>query len=291
MAPWLVESIEAFLAERAGELKYLRLGWFGGEPLLAQGLVLRLSEFAKALMPEGHFISGMSTNGYLLDVPMMKDLTHVGVRTFQVSVDGYGAHHDANRMRRNGAGSFERIWRNLRALRACSLEFNINVRVHFSPSNIEHVRSFTDILKEEFGGDPRFQIFFKTIEQLGGENDEDIEVYSSEEARAVKADLMQRLDGTMPDVLPTGSCYICYAGKPNAFVIRRDGRVVKCTVGLDDDRNQIGRMLPGGQMKLKNDLIRPWMQGAVSLDPGFLSCPRARLIAAEVARAAEPVDA
>ena len=280
MKPALVESIKTLITRRAPELDYLRLGWFGGEPLLAHDIVIDLSRHARDLAAEHpglEFVSGMSTNGYLLDAAMMERLTEAGVGSFQVSIDGFGDHHDRTRVSRAGGGTFERIWANMLELRAGDLDFAINLRVHYSRDNIDHVFEFTDRLKDEFGGDPRFRIFFKTIEQLGGPNDAELNVYGHREAAEVKARLMERLEGTMPDVLPASACYICYAGKPNAFVIRRDGRIVKCTVGLDDPHNLVGRMGPDGRMTLVGDTLKPWLKGAVELDPAFLRCPRSKM--------------
>lgn len=280
MKPELVESIRTLIDRRAPELDYLRLGWFGGEPLLAHDIVIDLSSHARDLAAryaDLEFVSGMSTNGYLLDAAMMEKLLQAGVGSFQVSIDGFGEHHDRTRVSRAGGGTFERIWANMLELRASDLDFAINLRVHYSRDNINHVFEFTDQLKAEFGGDPRFRIFFKTIEKLGGDNDSDLNVYGWKEAAEVKARLMERLEGRMDDVLPSTACYVCYAGKPNAFVIRRDGRIVKCTVGLDEPENLVGRMGQDGTMTLTAETLKPWLKGAVDLDPAFLRCPRSKM--------------
>lgn len=282
MKPDLVESIKSLLEKRSPELDFLRIGWFGGEPLLTHKLVVEISTFAQRLSernPCMTFVSGMSTNGYLLDVEMMERLTSAGVTAFQVSIDGTAEQHDRLRVKRNGEGTFERIWTNLLALKASSLDFVINIRVHYSKDNIDNVITFTDDLRENFADDPRFNIFFKTIEKLGGKNDDTLNVYDSAQAEDIKNILMQRLGGTIRDAMPSNSCYVCYAGKPNAFVIRHDGRIVKCTVGLDDPENLVGQMRPGGRMEIINETLRPWLEGAVNLDADFLRCPRAKLSA------------
>jgi len=42
--------------------------------------------------------------------------------------------------------------------------------------------------------------------------------------------------------------YICYASKANSLVIRADGRIAKCTVALNDERNHIGDLKPDGSL-------------------------------------------
>ena len=278
MHPELIDSIKILIAKRSVELGYLRIGWFGGEPLLAHAVVLDISNFVNKLSKEKKgfkYVSGMSTNGYLLDCDMMSKLIDVGVTAYQVSLDGSADLHDRQRIRRNGGPTFDRIWRNLVELKSSDLEFVINLRVHYSHDNIEEIKNFTDILREQFSADRRFRIFFKTIEKLGGRNDGELNVCSHEEARRIKSGLLHRLGTSMEDAMPESKCYICYAGKPNAFVIRRDGRVVKCTVGLDDPQNLVGYLQPGGRMEIIDQAVRPWLEGAVKLDADFLRCPRA----------------
>jgi uncharacterized protein len=42
-------SIRQLLAYRAGDLRHLSIGWFGGEPLLEAAAVLEISRFARNL--------------------------------------------------------------------------------------------------------------------------------------------------------------------------------------------------------------------------------------------------
>jgi uncharacterized protein len=78
----------------------------------------------------------------------------------------------------------------------------------------------------------------------------------------------------------------CYAARANSFVIRSDGRVGKCTVALDDDRNTVGHLSADGRLILDASRIRPWIRGLVSLDPTELHCPLINLPAQGV-----PADA
>src|SRR5690606_22612548 len=70
-----------------------------------------------------------------------------------------------------------------------------------------------------------------------------------------------------------GEPYICYAAKANSLLIRADGRIGKCTVALDDDRNTIGSLRPDGTIEIDNEKLRPWLRGIESLDEQDLGCP------------------
>jgi uncharacterized protein len=66
---------------------------------------------------------------------------------------------------------------------------------------------------------------------------------------------------------------VCYAAKPNAWVVRSDGALAKCTVGLDDPRNHVGDLRPDGSLAVRDELVRPWLRGWVDGDALSLHCP------------------
>lgn len=69
------------------------------------------------------------------------------------------------------------------------------------------------------------------------------------------------------------SGYVCYAAKPNAWVIRANGRLARCTVGLEDPQNDVGSILPDGSLDVQADRVRPWLRGWADGDAMSLHCP------------------
>jgi uncharacterized protein len=69
------------------------------------------------------------------------------------------------------------------------------------------------------------------------------------------------------------SAGVCYAAQPNAFVVRSNGRLAKCTVALADKRNDIGSLTSDGRMKLDKGRLSPWHAGWNMDDPAQLACP------------------
>jgi len=278
MSREIIDAIKALIKSRTLGLEHLRIGWFGGEPLLVKDIILEISSYAMSLVeinPRLFFDSGMSTNGYLLTNETAEQLISNGVTEFQVSLDGPASYHDKVRLRRDGKGTFDRIWRNLLDLKYSSLEFKINLRVHFSKDNIEVIDNLIKDLKANFNNDHRFQIFFKSIVPLGGKNDASLNCFNDEEAYRVIQDFKSRLGKGIYTFMNEESPYICYAGRPTSFVIRHDGRLAKCTVGLDEPENQIGYLRKNGTLEIDQGKIQPWFKGAVSLDREILRCPRA----------------
>jgi len=275
-----VDSIKMLISKRAPELSQLRIGWFGGEPLLAKEIVYEISNHAlqeakryKNLL----FESGMSTNGYLLDLETAKRLIEYGVNEFQISLDGPSEIHNKTRVKKDGTGTFDKIYSNLLELKNSSLLFKINIRIHMSKEASSYLDAFVASVSEEFSNDDRFRIFLKTIDQLGGDNDEDIGIITGDE----KVELEHRLSNIVKknnvELINPGSSYICYAARPTSFVIRHNGNLVKCTIGLDDEENQIGKLTDDGKLEIYQHKMRPWLEGAVKLDRGKLQCPRRTL--------------
>ncbi|MEA3060336.1 MAG: uncharacterized protein QOJ94_117 [Sphingomonadales bacterium] len=300
----VIAGIERFMDRRIPELTTFGINWFGGEPLMAKAIVLRLSSYASRLCKE-HGVSlqgGMTTNAYILDFDLFEELLSYDQRFFQITLDGWQEGHDALRRRANGRPTFERIWENLTATRRSRENFNIMIRVHVRRDNQESLETLIDNLAAAIGGDPRYALDFEHLRDLGGEGGKSIvRPLSIAELREIEAWLRRRFEdavaragggeangaqppvsngavaavpiGELKNAQPGSSPYICYAAKPNSLLIRADGRIGKCTVALTDDRNTIGRINEDGTLALDNELLRPWIRGLGDLDADSLACP------------------
>jgi uncharacterized protein len=146
--------------------------------------------------------------------------------------------------------------------------------VHFTPDSFLRLDPLINAINNAFASDKRFCVYFKDVGRLGGAGDPDIPLFTEsliEEVRAfLNAKLINpaqaaRIDGEEP--------YICYASKPNSFVIRANGQVGKCTVALYDERNDLGRLNRDGTLQFNQSKFREWMRGFVALSEPELSCP------------------
>ncbi|MBC8122626.1 MAG: radical SAM protein, partial [Gemmatimonadaceae bacterium] len=268
----VVQGVKALLDRRSLSLHYLNLSWFGGEPLLAKDIILDVAGHATELARKSQFnySSNITTNGYHLDMTTATALVQVGVNSYQISLDGPPDVHNRTRRRADGSGTFERIWTNLMGLRASSLPVRIMLRVHFSADTCELLNPLVDALRDTFLDDPRFSVFFKGVEHLGGPNDAEIRVLSKAQQAAVIARLQARLrggDSSPVNIHEIGDDYVCYAARPNSLMIRANGDVGKCTVILNDERNKVATLRPDGTLALVPGRLGPWVRGIESLDP------------------------
>ncbi|HEX5032143.1 MAG TPA: radical SAM protein [Candidatus Eisenbacteria bacterium] len=278
MEPWVVEAVRKWIASRAPGLRSLHLSWFGGEPLLARGVIRTLMQDARALRaanPGLHVTSNATTNAYLLTPAVLTELVDLGVTGYQVSFDGPREHHDQKRVLAGGGPTFDRIWSNLLAAREVPRAFSITIRLHVSQDNAEVAPRFLEQVRDAFGGDDRYDVYIRGLSRLGGPNDAALPVFDREEGAEIMdrlKDLASRSMGLRLFEAEPGHS-ICYAARANSFVVRANGRLNKCTIALEDPSNQVGALRPDGTVEIKPPSMTLWMRGLKSGDPTELKCP------------------
>jgi uncharacterized protein len=276
----IVQGVKRLIDRRLGDLRFLSVSWFGGEPLVARAVVEDISEHivrAKGDRPGLHYDGDMTTNGYLLDIPAVERLAALGIRLFQISLDGPESFHDRTRVRANGKGSFRQIWRNLLAIRDETAPIDVLLRIHLTPDNLPVMPEFLAQIRETFLRDKRFRVLLKPVEHLGGPSDDTMEIIPMEARPRILAELEAVvLEGTAAHRLFSGS-RVCYAARANSLMIRANGLIGKCTVALTDPANTIGRLRPDGSLQIDNVRLRPWLRGWGSRDLTALGCPYSEL--------------
>ncbi|MFD5888698.1 radical SAM protein [Streptomyces sp. NPDC060334] len=274
----VIMGVKRLLERRIPTLRQLHIGWFGGEPLLGLRVIEEISESVQLLAqkyPGLTYTSEATTNAYKLDSPTAQRLYELDVRHYQVTLDGPEEFHDQVRVRRNGEGSFERVWGNLLGLRSGSLDITVCLRVHVTPANLAVMPEFLNRISQNFLDDPRFTVLIKAVGHWGGPNDGTFDILeSAEKYQAIKVLEKQvsqeAVKGENALYRPGG---VCYASRPNSLVIRAAGDIGKCTVALSDPANSIGRLLDDGTLELRDERVKPWFRGWNTVDSNVLGCP------------------
>jgi uncharacterized protein len=205
-----------------------------------------------------------------------------GVRSFQISLDGWQQGHDATRKRADGKGTFERIWTHLLDIKRSALDVKVVLRVHLQPNTVDSVSELARHIASEFASDYRFHLFFKAVGNWGGPNSGTFETLDKEGGKKLADTLLQqwhraRGGGATRPSDAGGLPYVCYAARPNSLVIRADGTIGKCTVMLGDSRNKIGTLSPEGNVELIANRLTPWLRGFKAFNEDELRCPAVRL--------------
>ncbi|WP_369345667.1 SPASM domain-containing protein [Caldalkalibacillus mannanilyticus] len=80
-----------------------------------------------------------------------------------------------------------------------------------------------------------------------------------------------KLSDTIADTLmPSGA--VCYAAKPNSFIVGADGQLYKCSVAFEEEMNQVGKLQHDGTMELDLDKMALWTIGGEEQDVGCQNC-------------------
>lgn len=276
----VVQGIKNLLTNRSGELKRLNVEWFGGEPLLAKDIIFDILSHIKHIQQNNHFLfsSSMTSNGYLLDHETLVCLAQMNVEKYQISFDGYREFHNKKRLIHHRERSFDKIWNNLLLFNDLRSSQKINkgkitIRLHLHVDNQSSLLELAEHINQHL--DPQFfSISLKNILHLGGANDSDfatLEQTSNESIRRHQA-LQETLSHFQ---IPHGSqgFPMCYAAMPNTFVIRSNGRLAKCTVALNNAKNDLGFLQTDGTFHFDGDQQVPWIKSLQTLDSAVLACP------------------
>jgi uncharacterized protein len=288
----VAKGIVRFIEKRVADgLEWLEIGFFGGEPLGAWNTVKYLTGHLYELCQQHGvtLVGGMTTNATLLHKPRLEWLAQHGITAFQITIDGPREIHDARRVSAQKTGSFDVIWQRLAMMRASDLrDLEVTIRVHFDAASwamLVERPSFLDTIIETFvRHDPRFKLHFNPVEKWGGGHADGIKFFANGlDSRAALRALLVRVSeaGLGPNQVPQlgerpeagEPNYVCYAARANAFIIRADGAVSKCTLTFDDARNVVGRLTKEGELIIDHERHKPWLRGLVSGDASALACP------------------
>ncbi len=263
----VMSSVVSFIQQQASKLHSLSIGWFGGEPLLGIDIIDEISHQVLAICKENHiyYSSSMATNGYLLTDQLLERCFSAQISTFQITLDGPAEIHNKLRPLAGGGETFNTILTNLLHVREKDDNFHIRIRVNFTPDTIMHIPQFLRFMGNEFGGDPRFSIYFRPVGQWGGEQSAMIRTCDRVTGMSHEVELMSLAfqEGfslnAWEDLMQPFGC-MCYAADPHSFVIGAGGTIYKCTVAFDDPRNQIGQLTAEGTLHINEQLHNLWIR-------------------------------
>jgi uncharacterized protein len=292
MPPEIATAILHFVEKRAIiGIDWLEIEFFGGEPLAAWRVVDRLSKeiYNICCRYSVRLLGSLTTNATKLTESRMDALARTNFTSYQITLDGPQYIHDKRRVTSNGKGTYATIWQNLQMLKRSDYDLNVILRIHFDSITVATLTqspSFIEELATAFLlGDDRFCLQFNAVEPWAKTPSDAAAFFTSHremiEARRFllnHAISVGITPGQLPqyaEPTPTGEsgCVVCYAARANSFVVRPDGRLSKCTVALDDDRNCVGRIASTGELLVDHQRHMPWLRGLISADAAHLQCP------------------
>ncbi len=154
------KGIIRFVKKNIRRYTGVHISWFGGEPLLCMDIIRKLSEELIKICKEQRrsYKADITTNGYLLTVPIIKELIKYKVLYYQVTIDGLKDTHDRRKKLKNGSGTYDIIIRNLLNIKQDihTRTISILIRSNFLESDLTKLSDCIETYYKYFGDDNRF---------------------------------------------------------------------------------------------------------------------------------------
>lgn len=241
--------VDTVVREQIGRGRDVKLGFYGGEPLLSLPLIRKIAlPLRDAAAEKGvEFSFGMTTNGTLLTHTVVEELLPLGLTSAIVTLDGPREIHDRQRPFVSGAGSYDIIVANVKATRDL---IDLQLGGNFAPDSYrEFPRMLDHLIAEGITPGQVGEVQFAPIMPKAGKiADADTsaccasgsEPWVTEAAPFLREEILKRGFKTMK---PTQAA--CVIEFDNDLVINYDGSLYKCSAFMGWPELSIGSLAEG----------------------------------------------
>ena len=202
-------------------------------------------------------VGEITTNGYLLNEKNFETLINCGVTRFQVTLDGLKEEHDKFRHLKNGAGTFDVLVKNLKAIKNTDNDFDFLIRNNYNKNS--KLLDYVDLIYSIVGNDKRFSLLFASTGTWSSDGESlPSGQINNELDKAIKKASSLGLVISYTNLNPFVGSFCC-ANYNDSFVINYKGQILKCTVKLDWDKNMVGTIQKGGKI-VYNENLALWQE-------------------------------
>lgn len=256
-------SLIKFLKKRMRTASSVHISWFGGEPLLRPDIIYTIMEHAQRFgqLYKIPVSASATTNGVLLSPVVFERLYECGVRSYQITIDGFKEQHNQSRPMVDGSDSFSIIESNLKNILQSDKKVVLHLRYNMTAEDIDRSYSFIDYLKETYFHDQRFFMNIYNVRNWGGEGVQKLSLASyGALSNVVKYAIEQGLN-------PVGAPMIsydnlrCELAPLNSFYVNWDLSIHKCySTVYNEDRciGHIGTINCSGVLDIDKEKMALW---------------------------------
>lgn len=249
------DSLMNFVDNNLHGVTGFNVSWYGGEPLLALGIIEKLSRYFISTCKERNIVYNASivTNGYLLSNQVVDRLVAMKISNIQVTLDGAAEDHDLRRPLVGGLPTFNRIVDNLGSLKGRT-DILIAIRINTDKHNIDRVDRVVDILNER-GLTDITRPYLAMVENLNGTYN-DNGCFHTNEFSMVMYNFILRNKLNAIEYIPVQISNYCCADFAGAYVVNADGRLYKCWCDIGNLEKAVGSVNEG---IVNNDVLCSYM--------------------------------
>lgn len=215
--------IDNIIATKPG-LKYFKLSFFGGEPLLYfKNVVMPIMSYVKKVCEQNKIsdLHSFTTNGYLINDEMLEWFNDFEDVSFQITLDGNREKHNSVRFPSPNVGSYDNILQNVKQL--LERDNKIMLRINYTKDNIDSVANILDDIQIISAANrEKLTVNFQRVWQDSISGNIDDMVYDI--ICSIKEKGFNATEPLLDNVSNP-----CYADRNNCAVINYNGDVYKCT--------------------------------------------------------------
>lgn len=269
-----VNAIISFLDRNMKRFIGTDIQWFGGEPLLCKDIIKTIMEAALSISKRDKtaLSSGITTNGYLLDLEMYQNLCKWHVNWIQISVDGTPTIHNRQRPHKTNPDSYSKIISNLKEIRdntypgMCKIYYRITITKEMLP----YINEILEFYKNEFSNDSRFRLSLQPEMDWGGERIENEKANLPTVRETVECLQKACRFGLLPIGHHTQlhSGLICEACRVNSYVFYPGLEVYKCPMAIYSDSfnplisGKVGSLQLNGSLSINHKVQAEWVESS-----------------------------
>lgn len=274
---------------------------YGGEPLDAKNADVVHRIVARG-REKGHFFAAI-TNGH--DLEHFTDCIGAGgIEQIQISVDGLKDTHDKRRIFVGKESSFDKVTKNIDlVLETCPQPFQVQLRVHVDPKNVDEFSQLIDFFGERGWLDrDDVVIYGNTVYNKDADGKVVVDMDNSEIA-TVLGEIAERhtniytsapavhASNALAPVFHEGKRFelkgtYCAANTGN-YIFAADGGIYACWESVGKECSKIGTYAPDGAMTFKDKAVERWFGRSIETLPTCQKCPYALVCGGGCAQYAE----
>jgi uncharacterized protein len=258
------DAILQMIARASGSIERLHVAWYGGEPLLARGVIESLSDRLIRLCNRSSvaYDAMIVTNGFKLTSQVARSLYERRVRSAQVTIDGAADFHDQRRALLGGQPTFGRICENLKAV-VEETELRVSVRVNIDERNSSSIRELLDhFVSMGLARRKTFSVYFAPVEAITEGCHSVVSVcMSKSDYGSLEAELNRYAYDLGLTSLPYPPRFrgVCGALRPKGFVVTPNGDLHKCWDTVQMPTLRVGTVFDLDSLK-HNERAQGWMR-------------------------------
>jgi len=256
----LQDAVLRYTEKNIHEREYLRISWFGGEPLLRIDILEYMTNQFLKLCKENsvHFIGDITTNGYLLSQNTSKILRAIEISSIQITLDGPAEAHDKRRFLKGKKPTFDKILRNL--FDAANIFDQIIIRINIDKQNYSRISNLLDDL---IGIRKKITLAFRPATSTRTPEKREPwcltpHSFLSLDRKLNNLALEKGFQTARGYAIPGTS--FCSGYQKNSFIVDPHGGIHRCPVCVGREQDRFGVLLEQGEIKIIEGLQTQWDQ-------------------------------